>query len=214
MKNIETCFVIRGFIRTSTLIVGQGWRNPTVPTISILQLAEWWAHHARTKQTCKEILGDYHDLYLNTDACLLADVFENLASLCLKQYGLDPAPYYTSPGLFWNAVLKKTGVRLELLTDVDVHLFIEQGTRGGISMVSKRFAKANNPYVKDYDPNKPNNYISYLDANNLYCWAMGPCVNHFQRVILHGTLCCLTEKPILAKKEEAKRGLILEVDLE
>lgn len=110
-------------------------------------------------------------------------------------------------------MLKKTGVRLELLTDVDVHLFIEQGTRGGISMVSKRFAKANNAYVKDYDPNKPNNYISYLDANN-YCWAMWPCVNHFQRIILHGTKCYLTEKPILAKKEEAKRGLILEVDLE
>ena len=90
----------------------------------------------------------------------------------------------------------------------------EQGTRGGISMVSKLFAKANNPCVKDYDPNKPNNYILYLDANNLYCWAMGPCVNLFQRVILHGTLCCLTEKPILAEKEEAKRGLILEVDLE
>jgi len=69
-------------------------------------------------------------------------------------------------------VLKKTGVRLELLTDVDVHLFIDQGTRGGISMVSKRFAKANNPYVKDYNPNKPNNCISYLDANNLYCCAM------------------------------------------
>ena len=156
-----------------------------------------------------EILGDYHDLYLKTDACLLADVFENLT-----QYRLDPAPYYTSPGLSWNAVLEKTGVRLELLPDEDVHLFIEQGTRGGISMVSKLFAKANNPCVKDYDPNKPNNYILYLDANNLYCWAMGPCVNHFQRVILHGKLCCLTEKPILAKKEEAKRGLILEVDLE
>ena len=78
-----------------------------------------------------EILGDYHDLYLKTDACSLADVFENLTSLCLKQYGLDP------------------DLDLELLTDVDVHLFIEQGTRGGISMVSKRFAKANNAYVKD-----------------------------------------------------------------
>lgn len=142
-----------------------------------------------------EILGDYHDLYLKTDACLLADVFENLTSLCLKQYGMDP------------------DLDLELLTDVDVHLFVEQGTRGGISMVSKRFAKANNAYVKDYDPNKPNNYISYLDPNN-YCWAMWPCVNHFERIILHGTKCYLTEKPILAKKEEAKRGLILEVDLE
>ena len=78
---------------------------------------------------CKN-LGDYHDLYVKTDVNLLADVFENFRNLCMEQYGLDPAHYYTSPGLSWDALLKKTGVELELFTDFQMHLFIESG-RGG-----------------------------------------------------------------------------------
>ena len=120
---------------------------------------------------CK-CLGEYHDLYLKTNVCLLADIFQNLRSICLEQYWLDPAHYYSSPGLSWDALLKKTGVNLELLTDVDMPLFIEKGTRGGISMVSKRYAKANNPYVKEHNPSKPTTYMQYLDANNLYGWTM------------------------------------------
>ena len=160
---------------------------------------------------CKTF-GEYHDLYLKTDVCLLADVFENFTSICLQQYGLDPAHYFSSPGLSWDALLKKkTNVNLELLTDVDMHLFIERGTRGGISMVSKGFAKANNPYVKDYDPNKPTTYTQYLDENNLYGWAMS-------KALPKGGFKWLktmpTEKEILSKKENAKQGWILEVDLE
>ena len=117
-------------------------------------------------------LGDYTDLYCRTDVLLLADVFESFRKPCQKQYGLDPAHYYTSPGLSWDALLKKTRVELELLTDYDQHLFIEKGMRGGISMVSKRHARANNPAVEGYDPEKPNSSILYLDANNLYGWAM------------------------------------------
>ncbi|XP_046851910.1 uncharacterized protein LOC124445250 [Xenia sp. Carnegie-2017] len=90
-------------------------------------------------------LGDYHDLYLRTDVLLLADIFENFQKLCLERYRLDPAHYYTSPGLSWDVLLKHTGVELELLTDIDMHLFIEKGLRGGISMASRHFAKANNP---------------------------------------------------------------------
>ena len=120
---------------------------------------------------CKT-LGDYHDLHVKTDVALLADVFENLRNLCQDQYGLDAVHYYTSPGLSWDALLKKTGVELELLTDLEMHLFMERGMRGGISMVSKRYAKANNPMLLDYDPSKPKKYIMYLDANNLYGWAM------------------------------------------
>ena len=89
---------------------------------------------------CKT-LGDYSDIYCRTDVLLLADVFETFRKTCLCQYGLDPAHYYTSPGLSWDALLKKTGVELELLTDYDQHLFIEKRMRGGISMVSKRHAK-------------------------------------------------------------------------
>ena len=120
---------------------------------------------------CKN-LGDYHHLYVRTDVCLLADVFENFRATCLKQYELDPAHYYTSPGLSWDALFKHSGVKLELLTDYDIHLFIEKGLRGGISMVSQRFSKANNPYLKDFDRSKATSYIQYLDANNLYGWAM------------------------------------------
>ena len=118
-------------------------------------------------------LGEYHDLYLKTDVCLLADVFENFRSICLEQYGLDPAHYYSLPGLSWDACHgMHAGVNLELLTDVYMHLFIERGTRGAISMVNKRYAKANNLYVKEHDPSKPTTYIQYLDTNNICGWAM------------------------------------------
>ena len=90
----------------------------------------------------------------------------------LTQNGLDPAHYYTSSGLGWDLLLKKTAVELELLTDYDLHHFVERGMRGGVSMVSKRYAKVNNPYVDGHDPSRPTSYIQYLDANNLYGWAM------------------------------------------
>ena len=93
-------------------------------------------------------MGDYHDLYVATDVLLFAGVFENFRKVCQEKYRLDPAHYYSAPGLSWDALLKKTGVELELLTDLDMHLFIERGMRGGISMVGKRYAKANNPQVE------------------------------------------------------------------
>ena len=159
---------------------------------------------------CKT-LGDYHDLYVKTDVALLADVFENFRNPCQEQYGLDPAHYYTSPGLSWDALLKKTGVELELFTDPKMYLFVERGMRGGISMVSKRYAKANNPYVPGYDPSKPNKFIMYLDANNLYGWAMSKPLPKrdfkWKRVMP-------TEEDIIKKKENAKNGWILDVDLE
>ena len=106
---------------------------------------EEYAHPKPVWETfgCRN-LGDYHDLYVATDTLLLADVFENFRNVCQEKYGLDPAHYYSAPGLRWDALLKKTGVELELLTDLDMDLFIERGMRGGISMASKRYAKANN----------------------------------------------------------------------
>jgi len=120
---------------------------------------------------CKT-LGNYHDLCMTTDVLLLVDVFENFRKVCMDKYGLDPVHYYSSPGLSWDALLKKTGVELELLTDQDMHIFIERGMTGGISMVSKPYPKANNPRVEGYDPCKPTNYITYLDANDLHSWVM------------------------------------------
>jgi len=117
-------------------------------------------------------LGEYHDLYLKTDVLLLTDVFENFRDKCLKNIGLDPCHYLTSPGLAWDAALKKTKVKLDLITDIDMQLFIEKGLRGGISYIAHRYAKANNKYLKDYNPELDDSYLMYLDANNRYGWAM------------------------------------------
>ena len=117
-------------------------------------------------------LKDYLKLYNETDVLLLADVFENFWDLCLKIYGLDPTHYYTSPGLAWDACLKLTGVELELLSDIDMLLMVEKGIRGGISIISNRYGEANNKYMKDFNKNKLFKFLMYLDANNLYGWAM------------------------------------------
>ena len=131
--------------------------------------------HAQNEWTTFEMktMREYHDLYLKSDVLLLADVFENFRKVSLQNYELDPCWYYTAPGLSYDAMLKTTGVTLELLTDIDMAQMIEKGIRGGVSMISTRHSQANNKYMgSDYDPSKPSKYIQYLDANNLYGWAM------------------------------------------
>ena len=116
---------------------------------------------------------DYHDIYNVSDVLILADVFENFRDVCSENYGIDPAHHFTSPGLAWDAALKKTKIELELLNDYDMLLMIQKGIRGGISMISNRYGVANNVYMNEmYDPSKESTYIQYLDANNLYGWAM------------------------------------------
>ena len=114
----------------------------------------------------------YHHLCAQSDTLLLADVFENFRDKCNEIYELDPVYFVSAPGLAWQACLKKTGVKLELLTDYDMILMIEKGIRGGICQATHRYAKANNKYMKNYDKNNESSYIEYLDANNLYGWAM------------------------------------------
>ena len=114
-------------------------------------------------------LGAYHNLYLKTDVILLANVFEAFKKVCLKNYGLDPDHFYTSPGLAWKACLKKTRICLELLLDPDMLLMFERGIRGGITQSVNRWAKTNNPYMgPEFDPDDKTNYLQYLDTNNLY----------------------------------------------
>ena len=116
---------------------------------------------------------DYHNIYNVSDVLILADVFENFRDVCSENYGIDPAHHFTSPGLAWDAALKKTKIELELISDYDMLLMSQKGIRGGISMISNRYGVANNVYMNEmYDPSKESTYIQYLDANNLYGWAM------------------------------------------
>ena len=117
-------------------------------------------------------MGDYHHHYFKKDVLLLADVYEKFIESCLKYYGLDPFHYFCSPGLSWDAMLKMTGIKLEIISNINKYLFIEKGLRGGISYIVKRYAKVNSKYMNDYDPKKSLTFISYPDMNNLYGWAM------------------------------------------
>ena len=118
-------------------------------------------------------LGEYYDLYLKTDAVLLENVFETFRETSLAHYGLDPPHFFTLPGLAWKACLKKTNIRLALLSDPDMLLMFQRGIRGGITQAVHRYASANNKYMESkYDPNQKSTYIQYLDATNLYGLAM------------------------------------------
>jgi hypothetical protein len=129
---------------------------------------------------CKSFM-DYHKYYLTSDVLLLTDIWNNFISKSMNAYNLDPTYYYTAPSLSWDAFLKSALINgkqleLELLSDIDKYNFVESGIRGGLSQISTRYAKANNPdiknkehiYVKDIETSQ----IFYLDANNLYGHAM------------------------------------------
>jgi hypothetical protein len=117
-------------------------------------------------------MGEYHDLYLTTDVLLLADVFEAFRDTAISNYHLDPTHYVSLPSFAWEALLKMTKIKLDVISDYDMYLMIESGIRGGMSMISRRHSKANNKYMKDYDSSKDSKYIMYLDANNLYGCSM------------------------------------------
>ena len=160
-----------------------------------------------------ENLKDYHLNYNMTDVLLLADVFENFRDLCLKIYKLDPVYYYTAPGLAWDSCLKMTNVQLELLTDVNMLLMFEKGIRGGISVISNRYGKANNKYMKGFNKNALSKFLMYLDANNLYGWAMSlKLPTHGFKWLSSGEMEKLFNNQIVQVWE--KTPCILEVDLE
>ncbi|CAB0034477.1 unnamed protein product [Trichogramma brassicae] len=166
--------------------------------------------HAREVWGSFEIsnLGEYSDLYLKTDVLLLVEVFENFRKTCHEAYELDPAHYYTLPGYSWDAMLLYTQVELELLTDVDMLLFVEKGIRGGVSQCCSRFAEANNRYMgEDYNPEKEDVYLMYYDVNNLYGWAMA-------QYLPYGGFKWDDAKDYLTLPEDSEYGYILEVDLE
>ena len=151
--------------------------------------------------------GTLKVLYLKTDVILLANVFEKFRKVCLKNYGFDPAQFYTAPGLAWKACLQKTRVRLELLLDPD--LMFDKGIRGGITQSVNRWAKANNPYMgSEFDPDEKTNSLQYLDANNLYGWAMS------QPLPTRGFRWVDIKPDKISKLAKCKsKGYLLEVDV-
>ena len=170
-----------------------------------------YAHAKKVFKTfgCKN-LGEYTKLYCKSDVLLLADVFENFIDVCYEKFKVDPAHYITAPSLGMDAMLKMTEIELELLTDIDMYLFFDKGIRGGVSTITKRYGCANNKYMGDqYDPNKPSKYITYLDANNLYGWAMS-------QPLPIGDFKWLTEEEFDEMMSDHTKimGCTLEVDLE
>ena len=148
---------------------------------------------------------------MQSDTLLLADVFEKFRDMCIKEYELDPAHFLLLP---WQACLKKTNIELELLTDYDMLLIVEKGIRGGICHSIYRYAKANNKYMKNYNTNEELSYIQYLDANNLYGWAMSKKlpVNGF-RWLDNDEINEINEEFIKNYNESDNKGYVFEVDV-
>ena len=160
-----------------------------------------------------ENLEDYHDLYVQSDTLLLA-VFQNFRDMCVKVYELDCTHFLLLSGLAWQACLKKSNKELELLTGCAMLLMVEEGIRGGICHSIYRYAKADNKYMKNYNYNEESPYIQYLDANNLYGWAMSKKLplNGF-RWLDSDEINEINEEFIKYYNENDNKGYIFEVDL-
>ena len=171
------------------------------------------AHAKKVWQSFKmKDLGGYHYVYVQSDVAQLSDVFENFRSLCLKRYELDPSHFVSTPGLAFEAMLKWTKVKVELLTDIDMVLMVEKGIRGGLTQVVKRHAAANHEYLPSYGSSKKSLFLQYLDANNLYGYAMS------QKLPLDGSkwdnIDKFTSDFVKNYDINGDKGYLLEVDVE
>jgi len=132
------------------------------------------ADYKRADLTWKDFniqsLQEYHDHYLKSNVLLLSDIFESFRQSVFVRHKLDCLHFPTLPSLVWAAALRHTDVELDLITDPDAYLLIENSIRGGMATISNRYSKANNPYLEGYDESKPTTYITYLDANNYFVW--------------------------------------------
>ena len=160
-------------------------------------------------------LGECHDLHVQSDTLLLPDVYKNFRNMCLEKYELDPSYFVSAPGLAWQACLKKTRVKLKLITDYDMILMSEKGIRGRICQATYRYAKVNNKYMKNYNKNIGSSYIEYLGTDNLYGWTV------FQKLPVNGfkwvkqkKLTKLNEDSIKNYDENSSKVYFLEVDID
>ena len=175
------------------------------------------ADYALAKRISKDFeiknIGEYYDLYVQSDKLLLADVFENFRNMCLEIFELDPSKFLSAPGLAWQAAFKKSKVKLDLLTDINVLLMVKKGIRGGICHAIYQYTKANNKYMKDYDKIKESSYLQYWDVNNLYGWAMSGKLplNNFEWI---KDTSQFNEDFIKNYNEESDEGHFLEVDVQ
>ncbi|XP_050427704.1 uncharacterized protein LOC126837795 [Adelges cooleyi] len=160
---------------------------------------------------CKT-LGEYSDIYMKVDIMALTDVFEQFRNLCMDTYNLDAVFYFTSPGLSFDAMLKHSMVHLDLLNDYEMVLLIENGIRGGLIQACTRWAKANNPKTPGYNPDKPNTWLVYQDATNLYGYAMSRYMpsGSFQWYTGSGEEAL---KGLDSMTEQSETGMIFEVDI-
>ena len=172
---------------------------------------------AHVKRVCKDFeiknLGEFHDLYVQSNRLLLADVFENFRNMCFEIYEVGAAKFLSAPGLAWQEASKKTKVESDLLTDIDMLLMLEKGIRKGICHSIYRYAKANNKYMKDYDKNKESSHIQYWDVNDLFGWPMSQKlpVNNFEWI---KDTSQFNENFIKNYNEESDEEYFLEVDVQ
>ena len=160
----------------------------------------------------KNTMGDYHNLYLKAGVLLLTDVFEKFIKHCSDYYALDPFHYFSSPGLSWDAMLNMARIELDLISDIDMHLFIEKGMRVGTSYIAKRHSKANNKCIECYGSSEESKYITYFDANNLYGWAMSQYLPYSGFKWLNKKE--ISDFSLNSISENSSIGYILEADLE
>ena len=157
-------------------------------------------------------LGEYHDLYVCADAAQLSDVFESFRSLCLKEYDLDPTYFVSTPSLTFEAMLKLTRGKIELFTDVDMVLMTEKAIGGGLTQVIRKDAIANNKYLPTYDRTKKSVFLQYLDASNLYGYAM--CQKLPLDGYKWGNVSIFTNDFVKNYDLDSDKGYLLEVDVE
>ena len=188
---------------------GDDWKNTLTGSIDITLEQFNEALYIYDAFSCKN-LGDYHDIYLQTDVFILADIFEKFRKVCLKVYNLDPAHFYSAPNLSWDAMLISTKVTLGLLDDIDKLLFFERGIRGGVNGIGEiRQFKANNPLLPEHDPNKATTFGAFFDVTSLYARTM-------QKMMPIGDYewnTSITLQEVLATPADASVGFFVEVDL-